>query len=378
MSKLEYLLDLSDYLVTFIRVAITGVPENISLPSHFDWEALYTLSERHKLSSAAWRGIQTCQLNVPAPLYDKWYIRTQQALSKVLRFEHELAQIQSAFAKAGIDYVLMKGVSLQKYWPDKGLREFSDHDILIREEHRELAKETMFSLGYKNTHFGGVHDVYEKEPIYDVEIHVALFEPHFSFSPYFQDIWDRVEPVSGMEHQYCFTFIDFYLFFLFHFAKHAQNRGSGLRFYADLYLLQEGLRLTDEEQQTIIKKITELDPQHRVQELYTTTDSLFRNKGVLSPQTKELIFSGNAYGGHTQSIYNSMREKGTWKYVIFRLFPSRSALVKRYKILQPLPFMLPFVWIYRFIHHFFTGFHRKRIFREIRDVKRFSGDEVKK
>ncbi len=375
MSKLEYSFDISDYLVTFVRVAITGVSENVSIPGDFDWEALYILSERHKLSATVWRGIQLVGIQVPDELVEKWYVCAQQVLSRSIRFDNELTQIQTSFDKAGIDYVLLKGVSIQNYWPAKGLREFSDHDILIRAEHRELARDAMLSLGYRNERYGGFHDVYKKEPIYDVEIHLDLFEEEYSYSTFFYDIWNRVLPVPDSSHQFRFSSVDFYLYFLFHFIKHAHCKGVGLRFYADLYVLQERLVFSEEEQRYLTEILSDLDPQHRVQHLYETVDCLFRGKGELLPLTKELIFWGSTYGGNSQRIYNSMQEHGKG-YIFYRLFPPRNMLIHKYKILRPLPFLLPFIWIYRLIHHLFTGYLRKRMWKEIREIKRFFGKEV--
>ena len=116
---------------------------------------------------------------------------------------------------------------------------------------------------------------------------------------------------------------------------------------------------------------------HQIQKIYANLDYLFSHKGEMSSQTKELIFSGSTYGSHTHRIYNSMRANGKWKYVIARLFPPRKVLINRFKILRPMPFLLPFVWIYRLIHHLFSDFHRRHIQTEIRDVRRFSDKEVK-
>ena len=378
MKRLEHLLDTSDLLVTFVRVAITGVPENVVIPSDFDWNTLYFLSERHKLTCVVWRGIELSGLTVPQPLFDKWYVRTQQALSKSLRFEYELTQIQKAFEDAGIDYVLLKGVVLQKYWPNNCLREFSDHDILIRKEQREAVRDVMISLGYYNDLYGGSQDVYKKEPIYDVEIHTELLEEQLFYSAYFADIWNRVIPAEGNMHQFTFNPVDFYLYFLVHFCKHAQSKGSGLRFYIDLYTLQTQLVFSAEEQKQITSFLSKFDLEEYIRRFTDIKNCFFQEKREISPRDKEMIFSGSVYGGHTQSIYNSINKYGTRQYVLRRLFPPRSVLEVKYKVLHNLPFLLPICWIYRFIHHIFNGFHRQRIFREIREVKRFSGKEVQK
>lgn len=378
MNKLEYLLDISDYFVAFVRVAVTGVPENISLPKDFNWEALYSLAERHKLTAAVWRGIQLTEFKVvPTSLSEKWFVRTQQILSKSIRFDHEISRIQTLFDQYGIDYIIIKGVTLQKYWPEKGLREFSDHDILIREEQRETARDIMLSLGYTNSHFGSVHDVYQKEPIYNVEIHVRLFESDYAYSDYFTHIWDRAVPVLDNSHQFQLTRIDFYLYFLFHFAKHTQCDGSGVRFYTDLFLLRKQLSFTPEEEENVNRVLVQYGQFDQIQKIYANLDYLFSHNGEMSSQTKELIFSGSTYGSHTHRIYNSVRANGKWKYVFARLFPPRKVLINRFKILRPMPFLLPFVWIYRLIHHLFSDFHRRRIQTEIRDVRRFSDKEVK-
>lgn len=370
-KDLQKLLDVSDTLVAFVRGVICNDVCSLAIPADFDWQSLYILSERHKLCALTWRGISRSGYPVPEPLASKWRIRAEQALSKEIRFDYELSQIFDAFNRAGISFILLKGKLLRDFWPGKGLREFSDHDILIKPDDHARAKEVMLELGYENEYFYGVHDVYRKKPIYNVELHVSLFEECYSFSTYFETIWDRVVPDDQYEMGYRMQPTDFYLYIVFHFLKHSQATGAGLRFFIDFYLLQNSGMLSETDKAYVRKKICEFGQFERYSFLDSVARSLFEGIGESPKSFQEFIFSGGAYGGPDWRIKNQIIKMGRGKYIVSRLFPNYATMCRIYKILHKAPFLLPFTWMARWFHHLFHSKHRKNLLTEWRGVRKF-------
>lgn len=370
-DKIQRLLDVSDWLVAFVRAAILDEPLSASIPEDFDWNALYILSVRQKLSAITWRGICVSNCTIPTDVREKWDLQAQHVLSKEIRFDYEFDRIIQEFNDVGIQYVPLKGRLIRNFWPGKGLREFSDIDILIRQEDLCRAGEIMQKLGYEADHIGGMHDVYKKPPIYNVELHVRLFASFIEFGHFFDQVWDRVVPANPDTFAYKMTPADFYLHFLLHFIKHSEHSGAGLRFFVDLFLIQRSHFLTDEAVDQVHDIIKELNLWDVLTKLYQITEKLFVERTAISDDFREYIFSGSAYGCSSWRIHNGLKEQGKFKYVVRRIFPPYAYVRNRYKVVQYVPILLPFAWVYRWIHHLFSRKHRSNIVSEIRGVRKY-------
>lgn len=366
----QCLIDISSWLVAFVRAAVLDLPVKESLPVELDWEALYALSAKQKLSAITWKGICISNCTIPSDIREKWEHQAQYAVSREVRFDYEYELIVQEFNRAEIPYVPLKGKLIRSFWPGKGLREFSDIDILVHAEDQKRAGEIMMGLGYTADHIGGMHDVYKKAPIYNVELHERLFESFIEFGHHFDNIWERVEPAQNGTFAYQMTPVDFYLHFLLHFLKHCLNSGAGLRFFVDLFLIRNSGFLNDDILSQVHSIIRELNLWEDLSKIYQITDDLFVNNCSISQNYCEYIFSGSAYGGIAWRIHNGIEKDGKFKYILKRIFMPYKYMCARYKILKYLPFLLPFAWVYRWIHHLLAGKHRKNIASEIRGVRK--------
>ena len=100
-------------------------------------------------------------------------------------------------------------------------------------------KAIFIKQGYQVTSYGrGNHDVYEKLPIYNFEMHVALFHEEFSqLQQKYKSIDKKL--VKDENHPYLlkFTLEDFYVFVVSHAYKHYICGGTGIRTLADIYVI---------------------------------------------------------------------------------------------------------------------------------------------
>lgn len=369
-GNVQRLIDISSWFVAFVRAAILDTPVQELIPDELDWDALYVLSKRQKMAALTWKGICVSNSKVPSDLREQWELQAQYAVSREVRFDYEYDLIVQEFNRAEIPYVPLKGKMIRSFWPGKGLREFSDIDILVHGEDQKRAGEIMLNLGYTADHLGGMHDVYKKAPIYNVELHERLFESFIEFGHQFDNVWERVVPSQDGTSAYQMTPVDFYLHFLLHFLKHCLNSGAGLRFFVDLFLIRKSSFLNNEILNSVHSIIKELNLWDDLCMIYQITDDLFVNNCPISQQYCEYIFSGGTYGGTDWRVHNGIVKEGKFKYIVKRIFMPYSFMCKKYRILQYLPFLLPFAWIYRWIHHLFSGNHRKNIASEIRGVRK--------
>ena len=69
----------------------------------------------------------------------------------------EYAEMASIFAKmrnAGIWYMPLKGTVLKDCYPQFGMREMADHDILFDASRADDVKAIMIEMGYDAKHYG--------------------------------------------------------------------------------------------------------------------------------------------------------------------------------------------------------------------------------
>ena len=94
-----------------------------------------------------------------------------------------------ALESAGI----LKGVILKDYYPELGMRQMSDNDILYDAAFRKTMQQYMLSQGYTLGAKKAYEDDYFKLPVYNYEMHLSLFGNNDSdFSQYFQNIEERL------------------------------------------------------------------------------------------------------------------------------------------------------------------------------------------
>ena len=144
--------------------------------------------------------------------------------------------IFSAFDEAGIWHMALKGVVMKEYYPQPGMRQMSDNDILFDASRAEDVRNIMESLGFTTIHYGvGYQDDYKKKPVSHFEMHRMLFLPfREQLYNYYQDIEDRLIPGPG--HERFFTDEDFYIYMIAHEYRHYIWRGTGLRSLLDIYV----------------------------------------------------------------------------------------------------------------------------------------------
>lgn len=342
------------FLVSLMRSALRAEPP-APAPSDLDWSRLFALAQRHKVDATVFRAVErlgTC----PAPLFKRWQATADNALRCELLYDAERSALLAEFDRADIDYLPLKGILLKDLYPHKGMRQFADNDILFRKKQKRKLKKLMIGQGYrcgKNSDYSA-HDVYTKPPIFNFEMHRALFNRSEN-TEYFEKIWQRA--VKGeRKNEYRMTSEDFYLYNLAHFHKHYHSGGAGFRFFADLYLLLHRFPCDRAAIDRVLKEQNLLDFDREMCDIaegwfgdfpHAAEDSVF-----------EFIQTSGVYGTVEHSVQNQVREGGLFRY-IFLPFKEMKA---RFPFLKYLPFLLPFCWIFRFFRAFFS---RKKIKRAL-------------
>lgn len=133
---------------------------------------LFRMSAKHFIDALT--GMTLKQAGVALPKY--WEERMVKAVRKVLLFDEERKKLCAWMDREHIWYLPLKGIVLKEYYPSIGMRQMSDNDILFDADAWERVEKHMCSEGYETESVGkGNHDVYQKPPVYNFEMHRSLY-----------------------------------------------------------------------------------------------------------------------------------------------------------------------------------------------------------
>lgn len=380
MNNLQYLM---------VYLADCGVnqaaPEG-SLPQGEELEALYRLSKFHSLDALIGMTLQKAGVTLP----QKWSEGVLKAVRKNMLFDAEREKLLAFFESKGIWYMPMKGILLKELYPAVGMRQMADNDILFDDAFAGEVQEYMESQGYAAESVGnGVHDVYKKAPVYNFELHRALYgEFHpTEWVEYYTNVKERLVATEGTSCGYHFTDEDFYVYMITHEYKHYKGSGTGLRSLLDVYVYlkakAQNMDFAYIQKECEILGVAEFEKQGRslCQKVFGASGWKTAEEPERLPDAEEqemlyYYLTSGVYGTEDRRIANKVkelqREKKSFpklRYLWNRLFPGAYV----YKIYFPLaekhPWLLPVGWLKR---TFSVVLDKKsqRIMKEVQKVKK--------
>lgn len=167
---------------------------------------------------------------------------------KEARFDRERTAILTTLDEAGIWYLPLKGIVLNKLYPQAGMRFMADNDILFDNRRAAEVREIFEKRGYSVESYGvGHHDTYTKPPFFNFEMHTFLGEDGLeadAFNEYYRDPSRLMIKDTGTNCGYHMSDEDFYIYMLAHAFKHYNYAGLGLRIIADTYVYLQHYRAT--------------------------------------------------------------------------------------------------------------------------------------
>lgn len=266
--------------------------------------------------------------------------------------EEEEKRVFAAFDKADVNYLPLKGSVMRMYYPSTDMRLMGDTDIMIERFNRKDAKKIMESCGYKKTDSHSGHDIYKHE-------NGNVFEVHWKpadGSDFHKNLMERALPVGEKGCRLSLNLSDFYIYMMCHFARHVRTSGAGIRMLADIkvFFSRCGLKIDAAYVKDVLESMGLVRFEIQVKKLIhcmfygNTPDELTKNFA-------DYILSGGVFGSAEISAANKRGDKSRLGYFISSVFPSYGAMKERYPFLKYLPFLLPIMWIFRWISLVFRG-----------------------
>ncbi|MBE6781139.1 MAG: hypothetical protein E7540_00220 [Ruminococcaceae bacterium] len=366
-------------LISAIKGGING--GKVTLAEDFSIDAAVTFAKQHQICGILLYGLLAAGIKSDDPRVKELF---SCALTETVLHEQQLVAINavySAFEKAEVDYMPLKGSLLKELYPKPELRVMSDADILIKTEQYETVKKVLSGLSFTEAYESN-HEIVWKKGSIVIELHKFLIPSYNTdYFHYFENAWEKAENIAPF--RYRLNQNDEFIFTFTHFAKHYRDGGIGIKHFIDLWLLLEKYELNMEYIKDELKKI-------RLDIFFGNIEKaldIFFGEENLEDQTAELIIKNlirsGVYGKkENRANASAIRSAGGHKVgsfwarisVLCRvLFPKAKNLAKRFPFLEKAPILLPLAWFIRFAS---LMFRPSRILKNIKKVKRSQSKQV--
>ena len=312
------------FLISLLKSSLHRVPAERK-PEEWSWDVVWRLAKRNNVENTVSPAISRSTGEISETMAKKWKLSQSQILHRLLQFEVERETILKEMDRQGISYLPLKGILLAEYYPEPGMRWMCDNDILYgrlakkedgtlympkeaEQPVREKLYEIMKSLGYTAEYLGGNHDVYQKKPFFNFEMHQRLVSSESELAEYYQNPWKRAVPVAGKAFQYHFSDEDEYLFMTAHAYKHFHISGCGIRTLVDEYVFLQ--KKQDMDWNYIQNELGKMHITEFEQKLRETAQHAFSADGILTQDEWELIFcmmGSGTYGTLQNRIHGQMK-----------------------------------------------------------------------
>lgn len=321
-------------------------PERIG---HMDLDALYQAAVDHQMVGLT--AIMLKRAGIQDARYED-YLKKALLLDRIADAEHR--KILNMLAQAQIWHMPLKGVVIKEYYPEAGMRQMADIDVLFDASRAEDVRSIMHSLNYSETKYDQEHrDDYQKSAACHFELHRMLFSPDSGeeLYRYYQGIQDKI---LGEGYEKHLSREDFYIYIIAHEFKHFYWMGTGLRSLLDTYVILKKFdgKLDWEYIHTEINKIgldqlSDFENNNRTLAMRVFSDGTLT--GLSSDEWEMLSFFADSgmYGTREHEIQYAIERNGKLGYVLKKIFPPLAEVKEYYPFFYQHKILLPGLFFYR-------------------------------
>ena len=366
-------------VLDLLRVCMNG--GQVVLPPDFDWDMACRLGKAHQILPMLYYGAMQSEAKMPEEIRNSLESVTFRSIYVDRNQLYALDELNRRFEENGIDYLPLKGSTLKYFYPKTEMRSMGDADVLIRTEQYEQIKPLLANLGYDEILESDHELVWDKKGVLHLELHKRLIPSYNKdYYAYFGDGWKLAHRESG--YRYKMMAEDEFIYLFTHYAKHYRDAGIGIRHLMDLYVFLKSH--TELDCVYIEKELDCLQLLHFYRNSKETAAVWFDGAAdtEISDFMTDRIFKSGSYGTReNQSLSEGLKqskeisaEKVQKNKLRQLIFPSAKMLSKKYSCLQKAPWLLPFVWIYRWTVAIL--FKRKNIKRQRENVSIMSAENI--
>ena len=343
-------------------------------------KALYALSKKHDVGHIVGDAL------IKSGLINNEEVKAafeKQILTAVYRYEGinaEIEEIKVILEECSVPFILLKGAVIRFLYPEPWQRTSSDVDVLVKRDDVKKCRKAFEEKGYKYYCETG-HDISYFSPTgIHLELHYTLIETRESSGANADKLLKKVWDYAVPEEDKCeYTQRDefFYFYYLAHMAKHFSNGGCGLRSFIDLWLLNNKVIFYREKRSEILKigKLDKFDDNVRL----LSRVWFESKKHTETTETMErYLLSGGVYGSEKNRIDFGKTKRGSFRYIISRIWEPYDVLCAKFPSLQGKKILLPFYEVRRWFHLLKPGKLKKGVgeVKEATSVSKEESDEI--
>lgn len=336
-------------LIYLLYCGVNGVTPESARVQSMDLETLYQLAAFHTVRAAVCVALKSADVEDNA--FDQAY---KKAIRKNIYLDVERKAILSEFEQQGIWYVPLKGAVLKDFYPENGMREMSDNDILFDPGKQEHAMRIMLKNGYTAIRVGKYyHDNYHKPPMLNFELHTSLFDENQVelLYRYYADTMRLLRRDEDSQYGYHFSDEDFYVYMTAHEWKHFSAGGMGIRSLMDCYVYCKAkghtldwAYITEQCRQLAIDDFEQL--RRQLAEKVFSAETL----PALTEKEQELLLyylSAGTYGNWENVVKKYLKNRSKASYILWQIFPDMDYMKRSVGFVKKHPLLYPAGIVYR-------------------------------
>lgn len=298
-----------------------------------------------------------------------------------------LRQINSAFQRENIPYLIFKGSEVAEHYPIPALRTMGDCDILVKRQDKEKADTVLSQLGLVRENSGPNEWIYNKNGL-EYELHRRLMNEEASVSEKHRAFLEEYEKYTVAEENSCQHHLEMsyhFVFLLLHLRKHFINSGVGFRMFMDLAVINQKCDLNWD---YIVNKTKELDVYNFLMYCLAFCEKAFCCKFPIETEcisdqeffeSADMICNNGIFGHHDEdnkdnyAIYQlGSTDKKNTRIMLFlkNLFPPYRLIseLEKYSFLKGRPYLLPIAWVYRYFYAITHRTAKEKISQAVSDM----------
>ena len=336
-------------LIYLLTCAVNDLTPDRNRIQAMDLERLYKLAKFHTVRSAVNIALERAEVQDKA-----FHQAYKKAVRKNIYLDMERQTIFSEFERHEIWYLPLKGSILKDLYPENGMREMADNDMLYDSGKQKEVMQIMLENGYTAESIGqSHHDVYMKPPVLNFELHTELFSSAHAENlfRYYQNPERIMQKDSDNQYGYHFSDEDFYIFMTAHEYKHFSGSGTGIRSLLDCYVYckvkGDSLDWNYIKNQTEKLEITDFEQKRRKLAL-----KVFSSVSMpeLTEEEQELLMyylTSGTYGTLENSIRKKLNDQTKLSFWVHSIFIPRKQMNQSVKFTAKSPLLYPVGVVWR-------------------------------
>ena len=360
-----------------LKFSITGEVLPDTIKNDFDanmLKPLFVLSKRHDVTHLIADALDKNNLFFNEDDTRNLFLRERDiAIYRYEQINYEYQEVCKVLEEEKISFLPLKGSIMRSYYPEPWMRTSCDVDILIQE--RDLTRIsdvlsnqlnfTAGEIGKNDANFyapSGVH----------FEFRYRLSGLTEQAQEVVSRIWLFAKPRGGV--QLFLTDEMFYFYHIEHMAEHFSSSGCGIRFFLDVWILNNNLKID----RNILEGYLKDAGMNRFEKAVQDAVGYWfdnKEKTAIVDEIESYVLNAGLYGIMENRVVNQQRRNGgKARYLISRVFLSYDELKYKYPLLKTYPILYPFYQIKRWLK-FFKKDTKTRALHELEETR--NGDKNK-